>query len=334
MARKLSSYTTRQSNKTLENIMNKIHLENSYDEWVRNFALNLENIWKEPSARDLVQTDKLKQRNSSIVVGAGPSISSHNHLQKLAKSGYSGNIICTDRSLIPVLKAGVTPEKFSNFFVVTIDPAEKLKKFYENKIVLKYGKKIKGIFTSVVHPSTVEAARKRKVKIHWIHALFDYNEGKKSFNQTSAAIVRAKKHTNGLPAIQTGGNVGTSCWFIGWKILRSNIITLIGIDHSWAENDPLHKIAAHCNVPLDIDKKNRLYQKLFPRIYNPEFKCFCILDPIFQYYSSALKEFILRSPKSLTTINATEGGCIFGDRITCMTLSEFLGNYKQQVRKK
>ena len=50
----------------------------------------------------------------------------------------------------------------------------------------------------------------------------------------------------------------------------------------------------------------------------------CILDPIFQYYSAGLKEFIFRSPQEIKTINATEGGCIFGDRIESMKLEEFL----------
>jgi len=48
------------------------------------------------------------------------------------------------------------------------------------------------------------------------------------------------------------------------------------------------------------------------------------LDPIFQYYSAGLKEFIFRSPEKIKTINATEGGCIFGDRIKSMKLEEFL----------
>ena len=50
-------------------------------------------------------------------------------------------------------------------------------------------------------------------------------------------------------------------------------------------------------------------------------------DPVFQFYSSALKEFISRSPKWVNTINATEGGSIFGDRITCTTFHEFLEKY-------
>ena len=68
-------------------------------------------------------------------------------------------------------------------------------------------------------------------------------------------------------------------------------------------------------------------QKLFPKIHNPDFNTYCILDPIFQYYSSALKEFISRSPRAVTTINATEGGSIFGPRIKSMKFNEFLSEY-------
>ena len=70
-----------------------------------------------------------------------------------------------------------------------------------------------------------------------------------------------------------------------------------------------------------------MLDKLFPKIHNPDFNCNCILDPIFQFYSTALKEFISRSPDWLTTINATEGGSIFGNRIKSMTFAEFLKKY-------
>ena len=39
------------------------------------------------------------------------------------------------------------------------------------------------------------------------------------------------------------------------------------------------------------------------------------------------KEFISRSPDWLTTINATEGGSIFGDRIQSMKFEIFLKKY-------
>jgi len=312
----------------LENTIKKIHY-NSYNEWVQNFALNLHDIWKEPSAKQLDPTNNFSHVNenrSAIVIGRGPSLKKHKHLELLAQSNYNGSIVCTDGVLINALNNGVTPEKFKNFYVVTIHPYSDIEKYYDNPIVDKFGSKIKGIFSTIVAPTTVRRARQAGIKIHWIHSLFDYEEGKKSFNQISALMVRAKNQTNGLPAIQTGGNVGTSAWFVSWQILKCSTIALIGINHGWEEEDTKQMLLAHGGKG-EIKNTDSSYQKLFKKIYNPEFKCYCILDPLFQFYSTALKEFISRSPSWLTTINATEGGSIFGERIQCMIFENFLKIY-------
>lgn len=316
----------------LENIMEKVYYDKFYENWVKNFSLNLNNVWKDSSAKELVPIrDPLYniQDHSAIVIGRGPSIKKYKHLEQLADSDYKGTIVCCDGALIDTLKAGVTPEKFPEYYVVTIDADEIIQKYYDDKIVEKYGNKINGVFSTVVHPLTVERARKNGIKIHWLHALFDYNEGKKSFNQISALMVRSKNHLHGLPAIQTGGNVGTASWFISWQILKRSTVGLIGINHSWDEDDPWELITSHSKVKTEIDKNNPTFKKLFPKIYNPEFKCNCILDPIFLYYSNAFKEFISRSPSWVSTINATEGGCIFGERIKCMTFKNFLQSYRK-----
>jgi len=314
---------------SLETIMEKIQCA-SYDDWVKNFALNLTNIWNESSAAELTPTNGKTKLKSAIVIGRGPSVKKKGHLEMLAKSNFNGAIVCCDGALINTLKAGVTPERFPNFYVVSIDPYSPAMKFYDDKIVDRYGDKIKGIFSTIVKPTTVENARKSGIKIHWLHSLFDYEEGKKSFNQISASMVRIKNHHNGLPAIQTGGNVGTSSWFIAWRILKCPTVALIGINHGWNEDDPWEKIISHGSdfVKTDVvDRKSDTFEKLFKKVYNPDFNCNCIVDPLFQFYSSALKEFIVRSPEWLTTINATEGGSIFGDKIIGMPFDSFLGKY-------
>ena len=311
----------------LENFWKKIYHKIIYDEWLENFPLNLTNIWNESSAAELTPTNSKTKLKSAIVIGRGPSVKKKGHLEMLAKSNFNGAIICCDGALITTLKAGVTPEKFPNFYVATIDPRQEIGEHDNDKIVDQYGDKIKGLFSTLSHPQTVEKARKSGIKIHWLHSLFDYEEGKKSFNQISASMVRAKNHSEGLPAIQTGGNVGTSSWFIAWRILKCPTVALIGINHGWNEDDPWEKIMSHGSdfVKTDvIDRKNPTFKKLFKKIYNTDFNCYCIVDPLFQFYSSALKEFIVKSPEWLTTINATEGGCIFGDKIKCLTLAEFL----------
>ena len=315
----------------LEKLMEGLYYEKYYDDCVRSFALNLNNIWSESSAKEL---ESSVGNGSAIVIGRGPSVMKNKHLEILAESDYEGSIICTDSSLIKCLKHGITPEKFPNYYVISIDAMEGMESYYDDPIVNEYGKGIKGIFSTVVMPSVLEHARDADIKIHWVHSLFDYHEGKKSFNQISATMTRAGKNSRGLPAIQTGGNVGTAAWFVGWKILKCNVIALIGIDHSWSESDSWDVITTHGNTHLNkpgmpsSNKDSKKFKKMFPTIYNPEFDCNCILDPIFQYYSNALKEFVLRSPEWLKTINATEGGCIFGERIECMKFHEFLKHYK------
>lgn len=305
--------------------MKKIHYEN-YELWIKNFSLNLQNIWNENSAKDLFLGKK--ENLSAIVIGRGPSIDKKRHLEMIANSNYKGCIICCDGKLVDALKSGVIPKKFPNYYVITIDPGSHIQKLYHNPLVDEFGPKIKGVFPTIADPNSVESARKSGIKIHWFHSLFDYNEGKKSFNYISAVMVRAK-NDRGLPALQTGGNVGTSAWFFSWKILGCSTVALIGINHGWDEDDPIELITRHGveNLSVKLDKNSPSFKRMFPKIYNPQLKKYCILDPIFQYYRTALIEFISRSPQWLTTINATEGGSIFGNRITCGTLREFLEQY-------
>ena len=110
--------------------MGRLYEEQFYEYWVQNFALNLNHIWNESSARELDPTKDQSykvEEHSAIVIGRGPSIKKHKHLELLANSEYRGKIVCCDGALINALKAGITPEKFPNFYVVTIDTQDVIK---------------------------------------------------------------------------------------------------------------------------------------------------------------------------------------------------------------
>ncbi len=323
------STTHKKLQNSIENVIKKTQYEN-FNEWITNFALNLPQIWNEKSAKELdpfIDSNYKNEEHSAIVIGRGPAIKKHDHLKLLAESDYQGTIICCDGKLIDALNAGITPDKFPKFFVTTIDPYASILKHYDDEIIDTFGSKIKGIFTVLTNPLVAERARNSGIQIHWVHSLFDYNEGKKSFNQISASMIRAKNPSKGLPGIQTGGNVGTSSWFVSWQILKCSTVALIGINHGWEEDDSWETILSHGNqydISKSIDRSDPVFKKLFKKIHNPDFNCNCILDPLFQFYSEALKEFISRSPKWVNTINATEGGSIFGERIHSMKFIDFL----------
>ena len=329
MMAKKKSKTTKSTDEIIENTLQNNAFTKYYDSWIQNFAQNLEHFSNEKSAKNLspIKKTELNKKSSAIVIGRGPSLKKHTHLEKLAKSNFQGIILCTDGILENVLKAGVTPDKFPKFYVVTIDTNEEIKFFYDNKTVQKYGKKIKCLLSTTIPQSTYNAIKKSQLEIFWLHTLFDYNKGKSSFNYISGQMTRSKTHPNGFPAIQTGGNVGTSCWIVAWSILKCNYIGLIGIDHGYSVDTPWEIINKYHQIPNNINKESTAFKKAYPKIYNPDYDSYCIQDPVFQYYSKALKEFIPKAPKWTKTINATEGGAIFGDGIECTTLYNFLKNY-------
>ena len=65
-----------------------------------------------------------------IIIGAGPSVFSKNHLELLSKSNYNGTLLITDKMLKPCLDAGITPQRFSRYFVFTIEDLEIIANFF------------------------------------------------------------------------------------------------------------------------------------------------------------------------------------------------------------
>jgi hypothetical protein len=313
-------------NKSTENVIETILSESAfntyYDEWIGNFSINLNSIWEEKSVRDLVPNSL--PESPALIIGRGPSIKKKNHFKILAESDFKGSILCSDGNLINALNSDITPEKFENFYVVTIDSQERQKKFYSDPIVKKFGDKIKCILSTTASPETHKAIIDSGLEVYWVHTLVDYNKGKNSFNYIANTMTKTKNHSKGLPAIQTGGNVGTTSWILSWSVLKHKTVGLIGIDHGFYSDD--RTIDDH-KLPDGIDKNSSAFKQAYPTIYNPEFDCYCIQDPIFQYYSNSLKEFIKKTSDKVNTINATEGGAIFGEGITCSYLSDFLKTY-------
>jgi len=314
-----------QTHDIIERIFQKNTQETYYDDWIRNFSLNLEQIWTGHSAKELAYNKK-NFESSSIVIGRGPSLLKNNHLEILANSNYNGNIVCCDGALPNVLQAEIKPKKFKNFFVVTIDSQIHQKKFYEDPITLQNAKGIKCILSTTVPPSTYQAAINAGMEVYWVHTLFDYDKGKSSFNYISGIMSKAKNNLIGLPAIQTGGNVGTSSWIISWAILKSKTVCLIGLDQGYPVGTPLEDMNFHGNLE-DLDPDSDIFKKAFPVIRNPEFNTDCIQNPLFQYYCNALKEFIEKASSKVKTINATEGGALFGKNIECMKFQNFLNKF-------
>jgi len=301
------------------------------DLWMYNFSRNLPdildgnninslNIFK----KDNISTKTHMPKNSSIVIGGGPSVKEKNHLEKLADSDYQGSIVCTDRMLVPCLENGITPKKFPNFHVLTMDPYEITIKFYNHKIIEEYSNGISAIMSTCTIHETIELCKNNGLEIYWFHPLIDDYRKMSSVNKLMNMMTKSDKNPKGFSALQTGGNVGCFSWIFSWAVLGCSPISLIGINMGYPANTPLENTQHYDQILNHFDGEKSKVGERYRKVFNEDLKEYALLDPVFDFYREAFLDLIPRTPSWVKTINATEGGSLFGERITSMKFSDFL----------
>ena len=295
------------------------------DLWMSNFSNNLNTIKNGKSIKQLIKNSNSKKLNdSAIVVGAGPSVKENNHLKLIKKSNYSGTIVCTDRMLVQCLKNGIIPKKNKKIFVITVDPAQVISKYFDDKLLNKNSDKISVVLSTCCSPDVVKNCKKNNLEIFWFHPLIDDFRKTVSINRIMNMMVKSKKNPTGLPGLQTGGNSGSAAWIFSWSVLGKKSVGLIGINFGYNTTSPIEETPHYKSLLTLNNSDTSKVKKLFKKINNPYFNSETFIDPIFQYYREAFVDLVVRTPKWVNTINATEGGSLFGERIKCMKLNMFL----------
>lgn len=288
--------------------------------WMRNFGDNLPLIKKNClTLRDLA-TDN--PDGSAIVVGAGPSIWNHNHLELLAKSGYDGCIIACDKMLVPLLKHEIIPE-----VVVSVDGHPTLvAKFYDHPLVRKYGSKIKVVLHGTVAKNVPEACKRAKMPIHWFLGISDAC----TENSTTVAMLwmtASKRNPTGIVSMTSGGNTGTASWVLAWHVLKKNPVALVGFDFGYPEGTPLTETPYYSTF-MDLDPDPTIAalkaQQYYEQFYHPVFKTKVLMCPVFKAYRQYFYELLDMTPPQLTTVNCTEGGSLYHRRLKYMKFKDFL----------
>ena len=134
-----------------------------------------------------------------IIIGAGPSVFEKNHLELLAKSNYNGTLLITDKMLKPCLDAGITPQRFSRFFVFTIEDLEIIANFF---IETPHSNKIKVICSKRTKKSVIDKILSNNYNI----SIDDWDY------------------------LQVTPNVGLMAFCFAWRKLAINEISLIGMN--------------------------------------------------------------------------------------------------------
>lgn len=300
-----------------------ISLEWHRDTIIRNSLVNVPFIWNsilhvEPTTRRV------------LIVSAGPSLYREGILKRIA--GFSGVIVATDGSYIQCLRAGITPD-----YVVTLDPhPTRMVRWFgdpdmkenmngddyfsrqdldmefrndelatnANNISIVDLHRVPLVICSTAPQNVVK--RTAAFKRYWFAPLVDDPDAEGS-------ITRQICEATDLPAMNTGGTVGTAAWVFAHSILKSPDIAIVGCDLGYYWDTPLEQTQSWHMLKGDT--------RYYPSFVNPQGKRFFTDPTYFSYKQNFLG---LLEANDATVTNCSGAGLLYGDRVKCIELEEWL----------
>lgn len=280
---------------------------------------------------------------SAIIIGAGPSLHSHDPVSTIMESRYKGSIICADGALPYCLRNGLIPD-----YVVTLDPhptrivrwfgdpnltqhsldhddyfrRQDLDPYMEIdelgrndeliRLVNEAASKINCIIATCVSPSVRDRCIESGMKMYWWNPLYDDVDDHDS-------LTRKVYDINHAPCLATGGNTGAAAWVFANTILGKTEIALVGMDFGYAPGTPLNKTQYYREAHDLFGEK---LSDAFITVYNPHTREEWLTDPTYYWYRQMFLDMVKQAPSN--TNNCTQGGILFGEGINFRPLQEFL----------
>ncbi|MDB4037912.1 DUF115 domain-containing protein [Candidatus Thioglobus sp.] len=284
-----------------------------------------------------------KKSEAAIVISAGPSLYKNNIIERIKNSGFEGTIIAVDGSYVRCIKAGLDPD-----YVLTLDPhptrivrwfgdpdfEKNLKgddyfsrqdldiEFRNNSIeenlknislVNKNGKQKKIIICSSAPKNVVDRVKDVGFDAYWWAPLVDDPEKPKSL--TKKMVEETK-----LPAMNTGGTVGTAAWVFALTQLKIPKIAVVGMDLGYysADTSLLQTQTYECLVE-EVDEQDM--HEYFPEFVYPETGERFYTDPTYYWYRQNMLDLV--SSSGSMVYNCTGGGTLIGPGIQCLEIENF-----------
>lgn len=292
--------------------------------------------------KDVVVNDSPKQ-NSAIVVSAGPSLHRHDILATIKESDYQGSVVAIDGSYVKCLKSGIEPD-----YVLTLDPhptrivrwfgdpefeknakndnyferqdlnvsfrKNSIKENQENiELVNQHACKTKLIICSSAPANIVERAIQAGFDMYWWMPLVDDPS-------QDTSLTRAMHNVTRLPAMNTGGTVGTAAWVFTQMILKISRIAVVGMDFGYPKSTPYNMTQTYYELikHLGTDKIDELFtETIYPLTGEVYYT-----DPTYHWYRENFLSLLEASDS--TIFNCSGSGTLVGERVNCIPVDDFI----------
>jgi len=281
---------------------------------------------------------------AAIVISAGPSLYKNDILTRIKQSGFTGSIVAIDGSYLRCIKAGIKPD-----YVLTLDPhptrvvrwfgdpefekhsdgddyfnRQDLDIAFRNNSIAENHKNIELINTqSKGVKLAICSTAPENVVARAIDAGFDNYWWAPLVDDPSKAdsLTRAIVRETGLPAMNTGGTVGTAAWVFASTVLKIPRVAVVGMDLGYYKADTGYKLTqTYFSLLKQVGEEH--IEEYFPEFSYPGTGEPFYTDPTYYWYRGNLLDLVTASGKTL--YNCTGGGTLFGPGVECLELEDFI----------
>ena len=279
-----------------------------------------------------------------LVVSGGPSLHRRRSIERIKPVVDRFVVVAADGTMGHCLRAGITPD-----YVLSADPdrsrivrwfgddnltAGKLADDYfrrqdldehfnrdeiarnedQIRLVNGAGPRIKAVLSS----GACEDVRRRcfdsGMDVYWWNPIYDDVSD-------PASLTRRLFQSNRVPCMNTGGNVGTACTIFSARILGAARVVMLGMDFAYYGDTPYERTQYYDKFKEFMAEDEISFA--FKHIRNPVVGEDYFTDPAYYWYREAFLE-LAQGMEGCELINATEGGILFGDGITCRTIEDVI----------
>ena len=287
-------------------------------QWLENIRLNFMKDVEIPDIREI--ENSVEPGTPGLVIGAGPSLYTNNHLDMLRESVFykerKGVIISVANNIKDCLDSGIVPD-----YMILIDgdpviPAE----FIDHDIVDDHSDTITAIFSVNAHRTTTE---------RW--------KGDARFfmpEMPDATIPNVSAVLAGLFPNVTEMNGMANCGSFGWNVARyvgCNPIALIGLDFAFNPETPIKDTWYYKQLRSACSSDKETIEKMYHFHTHSFFGTNCFTDIVYGSFGVGSMEVfkVYKKRDGIITQNCTEGGILDDEEaLECMYFADFLKKWE------
>ena len=288
--------------------------------WLKNILRNKEYPGFTHTVKEL---KGLHRHRKAVVIAAGPGFKRFGlgDLELLKNHPEVIRIAC-DGALPTLAQVKLMPH-----YVVSVDAHPVVANFYRRFFAIhdeKWGLiTTKFLLSTTIHRDVVQEIVSRGLSVFWWQSFSRSVAGLPAWTGGGSP---ERFFQEGIPVIQTGGNVGTTSLIIAKYLLGCKQTGLLGLEFAWSDETPLMTTQYYGELMKILGGDEERVKHHFKRVYNKRDRQWYVADPVYYAYLLAFQDIwgTLKPEEKASIFNLTKQGILSADGLKTVSMEQFL----------